>query len=133
MMVDSAWFSLRMAGHASQPRLEAKNRGTMVDAMALVRIAAVGELAPGTLMERQAAGRVIALCNHAGRIHAFDGVCPHHGGPLGQGNLVDGRIVCPWHAWEFSVADGALDFNPEIRLRRYRVQVEGDNVLLEIP
>jgi len=105
----------------------------MVDAMALVRIAAVGELAPGTLMERQAAARVIALCNHAGRIHAFDGVCPHHGGPLGQGNLVDGRIVCPWHAWEFSVADGALDFNPEIRLRRYRVQVEGDNVLVEIP
>jgi nitrite reductase (NADH) small subunit len=105
----------------------------MVDSVALIRIAALGELAPGTLVERQAAGRVIALCNHAGRIHAFHGLCPHQGGPLGQGNLVDVRIVCPWHAWEFSVADGALDYNPAIRLRRYRVQVEGDDVLVEIP
>ncbi|MGD0580899.1 MAG: Rieske (2Fe-2S) protein [Bryobacteraceae bacterium] len=105
----------------------------MVDAMALIRIASLDELAPGALLERQAAGRTFALCNHAGSLHAFHGLCPHHGGPLGQGNLVDGRIVCPWHAWEFSVEDGALDYNPEIHLRRYRVQVEGDDVLVEIP
>ena len=101
--------------------------------MALVRIAAVGELPPGALVERQAAGRVIALCNHAGQTHAFQGECPHHGGPLGQGNLVDGRIICPWHAWEFNVEDGALDYNPEIRLRRYRVEMKGGDVLVEIP
>ena len=113
-------------------RRRTKPRGTMVVGMALLRIVSLDELPPGTLLERQAAGRVIALCNQAGRIHAFDGLCPHHGGPLGQGNLVDGRIVCPWHAWEFSVADGALDYNPELRLRRYRVQVEGDDVFVEI-
>ena len=101
--------------------------------MALLRIASLEELPPGALLERQAAGLTIALCNHAGSIHAFHGVCPHHGGPLGQGNLVDGRIICPWHAWEFSVEDGSLDFNPDVRLQRYAVEVRDGGVFVEIP
>ena len=101
--------------------------------MALLRIASLEDLPPGKLLERQAAGTTIAVCNHAGVIHAFHGLCPHHGGPLGQGNLADGRIVCPWHAWEFSVEDGALGFNPEVRLQRYRVEVRGGEVFVEIP
>jgi nitrite reductase (NADH) small subunit len=104
----------------------------MVGTLALIRIAAVDELPPGTLLERQAEAQVFALCNHGGHIRAFHGLCPHHGGPLGQGNLVDGCIVCPWHAWEFRVEDGALDYNPAIRLRQFRVQIRGDDVLVEI-
>ena len=47
--------------------------------------------------------------------------------------LVDGRIVCPWHAWEFRVEDGAFDYNDQIRLRRYQVEVQDGAVLVEIP
>ena len=101
--------------------------------MPLRRIASLDELPPGTLLERHVADRTFALCNDAGTIHAFDGVCPHHGGPLGQGNLVDGRIICPWHAWEFRVDDGALDYNPGVQLQRFRVEVRGGDVYVEFP
>ncbi len=108
-------------------------RGTIVDTMALVRIAALDELPEGRLMQREAGGMTVAICNHAGTIRAFNGLCPHRGGPLGQGNLVDGCIVCPWHAWEFSVDKGELDYNPDIKLQRYNVVIQGGDVLVDVP
>ena len=101
--------------------------------MPLIRVATLDELPAGALLQREAAGKPVVLCEHAGAIHAFYGLCPHHGAPLGHGNLVDGRIVCPWHAWEFRVEDGAFDYNDQIRLRRYRVEVHDGTVLVEIP
>ena len=100
--------------------------------MALIRIASTGELPPGKLLQAEANGRLLAVCNDAGVIHAFDDSCPHHGGPLAQGNFVDGCIVCTWHAWEFNVERGEMAYNPEIRLRRFPVTVSGEDVFVEI-
>jgi nitrite reductase/ring-hydroxylating ferredoxin subunit len=38
--------------------------------------------------------------------------CSHQGGPLHEGELVDGRVRCPWHASEFVVADGSVAHGP---------------------
>ncbi|XP_067942082.1 uncharacterized protein HI_0077-like isoform X2 [Watersipora subatra] len=47
------------------------------------------------------------------RFHALDAMCSHEGGPLDLGDIeeVDGRrcIVCPWHHYEFRLADGYSD------------------------
>jgi nitrite reductase (NADH) small subunit len=121
------------AGDAEIPSGTAgAKHGTMVSTMALIRIAALDELPEGRLLQREAAGTTVAICNHAGKIHAFNGLCPHRAGPLGQGNLVDGCIVCPWHAWEFSVEKGELDYNPDIKLHRYNVVVQGGDVLVDL-
>ena len=37
-------------------------------------------------------------------IQAF---CPHMEGPLTEGTVAEGRIVCPWHLWSFSMDDGS--------------------------
>ncbi len=108
-------------------------RATIDITMALIRIAALDELPEGRLLQRDAGATTLAVCNQAGTIHAFLGLCPHHNGPLGQGSLVDGCIVCPWHAWEFSVEKGELDYNPGIKLRRYAVVVQGLDVFVDIP
>lgn len=100
--------------------------------MAFIRIATLDELPEGRLLQREAGGTTVAVCNEKGTIHAFLGLCPHRNGPLGQGNLVDGCIVCPWHAWEFSVEKGELDYNPGIKLRRYEVVIKGDDVLVDV-
>jgi nitrite reductase/ring-hydroxylating ferredoxin subunit len=123
--------------HAGEARFRAgtavAKHGTMVDTMALIRIAALDQLPEGRLLQREAAGTTVALCNNAGKIHAFNGLCPHRNGPLGQGNLVDGRIVCPWHAWEFSVETGELDYNSAIKLQRFEVVIQGGDVLVDLP
>src|SRR5919198_5218197 len=54
-----------------------------------------------------AGGRGICLVRTATGYSALDNHCPHQGGPLGDGQLVDGYVVCPWHAYEYDPVSGA--------------------------
>lgn len=82
-------------------------------------------------MEVMIGSQPVALCNVDGEIHALEGVCPHQGGPLGQGAMNGENIVCPWHAWEFSCKTGCNDFDPETRVPAYPVRVDGDDILVD--
>ena len=101
--------------------------------MPRVRVAAVGELAPGAARVVEADGRTIALFNVDGAYHCIDNACPHRGGPLGEGDL-EGRVVsCPWHAWRWDVTTGANTNNPAVRVAAYPVTVENGGVFVELP
>ena len=101
--------------------------------MPLVRVGKVSSLPPDSVMEVFVGDRPYAVCHVAGSIHAVDGVCLHHGGPLGQGQIHQGRVVCPYHLWEFDCATGEYDYDPTKRVATFHVQVEGDDILLEVP
>jgi nitrite reductase/ring-hydroxylating ferredoxin subunit len=32
--------------------------------------------------------------------------CPHMDGPLFEGSVADGAVVCPWHLWRYDVCSG---------------------------
>ena len=98
-----------------------------------IRIASLDEVPPGTAIERAASGRVVALYNVDGELFALDGVCPHAGGPLGQGTLSGNVVTCPWHGWQFDVTTGLHCLNAGIQHPRFGVTVEGDDVFVEIP
>jgi len=101
--------------------------------MPFVKVATRAEIPPGSVTEVLVNGHPYALCNVDGVVRALSGVCLHRGGPLGQGQLHDGRVVCPFHMWEFDCATGEYDFDPTKRIPTYRVQVEGDDILIEAP
>lgn len=71
-----------------------------------VEVARVEDVAPGCGRTVVAGGRRVALFNHAGEIFAIDDACPHQGASLGQGMLLDGRVICPLHSWVFEVRTG---------------------------
>jgi nitrite reductase/ring-hydroxylating ferredoxin subunit len=100
--------------------------------MPLVRIGSVDELPPGSVIEAFVGDQRFAICNVGGRIHALSGTCPHRGGPVGQGAIHEESVVCPWHAWEFNCASGEHDYNPEIVLPRYMVEVHGGDILIDV-
>lgn len=97
-----------------------------------VRIARSSECPPGSVVERVAADRVIALANVGGAYYALDGVCPHQGGPLGQGTLEGPILTCPWHGWQFDVTTGANQLNCRIVQPRFEVRVEGEWILVNL-
>lgn len=68
-------------------------------------------------------GVPVVLCNHEGEVRALSGVCPHVSGPLAQGHFAEGRIVCPWHAWEFDTATGMCTHNDRAAIERYETCV----------
>jgi nitrite reductase/ring-hydroxylating ferredoxin subunit len=42
------------------------------------------------------------------RVCALAHSCAHLGGPLSEGTLKDGSVVCPWHGSEFALEDGRV-------------------------
>jgi nitrite reductase/ring-hydroxylating ferredoxin subunit len=100
--------------------------------MPYVRVAALEELPEGTSLYTEIDGTAVVVCRHEGRLYALDGLCPHRNGPLGQGAFSGGRIVCPWHAWEFDCRTGEYDYDPAIRLGRYPVTVVGEEILVDL-
>ncbi len=47
-------------------------------------------------------------------IHAMHNICAHAGGPLDQGQVVDGCVQCPWHGSRFRLADGHVRRGPSV-------------------
>lgn len=52
------------------------------------------------------AGREIALFRTGKTVAALDNACPHQGGPLVEGVVQGGHVLCPWHGWRFDLATG---------------------------
>src|SRR5262249_53101270 len=97
------------------------------------RIGAKADL-PGDdeVREFPAGERMVCVANVEGRLCALDNVCLHQGGPLGNGVVVDGKVVCPWHGWMYNPQTGEAVQNPALKVAVYPIQVEGDDVLVEI-
>lgn len=98
-----------------------------------VRIASIEEIPPGEGRELTADGRLIALYNVEGTFHALDGVCPHAGGPLGEGRLSGPIVTCPWHGWQFDVTTGRHCLNANLEHQTFAVRVENGAVFVELP
>ena len=47
-------------------------------------------------------------------VHALHAVCSHAGGPLPQGEIVDGCIECPWHGSRFRLDNGQVAQGPAL-------------------
>lgn len=101
----------------------------MVD---FVTVARVGDIAPGTGRQVTVNDRWIGLFNVGGTYYAIDNLCLHRGGPLSDG-LVGGQIVtCPWHAWQYNVATGALVQDPGVGVTTHETRIVGDEVQVRL-
>lgn len=92
----------------------------------------VDDVPPGSSREFTVGGRIVALFNDAGQFHAIDGICAHQGGPLGKGKLTNGIVTCPWHGWQFQVADGQHCLNPRICQTSFEVKIEEGGVFVRV-
>ncbi len=56
----------------------------------------------------EVAGRRIAVFRtRDGRVFATQAECPHRGGPLADGLVGGGTLMCPLHEWRFDLTTGA--------------------------
>jgi nitrite reductase/ring-hydroxylating ferredoxin subunit/uncharacterized membrane protein len=65
-------------------------------------------LSEGKMMCARAGDADVLLVRQHGRVSALAHSCAHLGGPLSEGTLKDGSVVCPWHGSEFSLDDGRV-------------------------
>jgi nitrite reductase/ring-hydroxylating ferredoxin subunit len=101
--------------------------------MARVSVGRITDIPVGEGRVVDARGKTLAVFNVGGAYHAIDNICPHRGGPLGEGDL-DGTIVaCPWHGWRWDVTSGANANNPAVSVACFPVMVEQGEIFVELP
>ena len=97
-----------------------------------VTVAQVGSIAEGQGETFRVGDRLVAVFNESGRYFAIDDLCPHMGASLSAGELHDGTVVCPWHAWRFCIRDGTWCDNPRIKTDSFEVRVEGSAIQVKV-
>ncbi len=75
-------------------------------------------------------GEEIAVFNYKETYHAVSNKCPHKGGPLGEGRIQEGVVVCPNHEWRFELTTGNSMQNPEMKVKVYPVRVRDEKIYI---
>lgn len=96
-----------------------------------VPVAQLADLPDGEPVPVDVEGVPVVLVATGGDVRAVGGRCPHQAGPLGEGWLHRGELVCPWHGSRFDLATGEPTQGPstaplpcfDTRVRAGRVEV----------
>ena len=64
------------------------------------------DLAVGAVKAVVVGGRAVCIARTTNGLGALDNRCPHQGGPLGEGTIEDGWLICPWHGYEYDPLTG---------------------------
>ncbi len=73
-------------------------------------------------------GERIAVFRDGDQIGALANLCAHQGGPLGEGRIIDGLITCPWHGFQYRLADGCAPPPFTEKLPTYAVRIKAGAV-----
>ena len=101
--------------------------------MPLLKVGTLAQLPAESVMEVMVGDQPYAICHTGGTVRALSGVCIHRGGPLGQGQIHDGRVLCPYHMWEFDCVTGEYDYDATKRAPTFEVKVEDGDIYLQVP
>lgn len=64
-----------------------------------------------------------------GALFAVENRCPHRNGPLSDGIMGDGKVVCPLHGYKFDLTTGRQIDGQEC-IKVYKVMQEGGDIIL---
>lgn len=96
----------------------------------LVDIGPLDAIAPGQGRAFIVAGRTIAVFRQRdGRVFATDNQCPHRGGPLAEGIVGNGTVICPLHSWKIDLSSGRC-LSEAASVRTYEVRVVNGRLLM---
>jgi nitrite reductase/ring-hydroxylating ferredoxin subunit len=102
----------------------------------------------GEVRMLELSGHSIGLYRVGDQFCAIANRCPHRGAPLAAAGRVvrgitldhgipvrgaqPGLLRCPWHKWDFDIVSGRCLVQPRLRVRRYRVQLEDDHLVISL-
>ena len=103
--------------------------------MSFIKVATVNDIPDGGSKLVEVDDVRVALFKLEDGIYAIEDVCTHDGGPLVEGEVLDGcEVMCPRHGARFDIRTGAaLSFPAFEATNSYEVKIEGDDILIESP
>lgn len=98
----------------------------------MVRVLDEGDLPKEGQVTEAAAGR-LCVARLKGQIIVLDNTCPHSDGPLGQGMIEDGCVVCPYHGWAFNLKTGAATHDASEKVRIFESELRDGALMVRPP
>jgi nitrite reductase/ring-hydroxylating ferredoxin subunit len=95
------------------------------------RAASLGELRAKGRLVVGLGGHTLCLIAEGDDVFAVDNRCPHMGFPLHRGTVNDGILTCHWHHARFDLCTGGTFDQFADELRRFPVDIEGDDVYVD--
>ncbi|MEC9092621.1 MAG: Rieske (2Fe-2S) protein [Planctomycetota bacterium] len=92
------------------------------------KIGKISDIKPGEGQSYTVGDRIIGVFNVEGEFFAINDLCPHMGASLSAGHVEDSNVLCPWHAWSFSVKDGTWCDNTQLKIDVFETKIEGDEL-----
>lgn len=93
-----------------------------------VKVGQTADIPSGQSKIFEVKGNPVAVINLNGNFYAFQNVCPHRGGPVGEGEIVGTEITCPWHGWTFDITTCLNTSNPAAKLKKYDLKIENGEI-----
>lgn len=97
-------LGLHLAAGHRQRRLDRQQQRAQEDGF--YKLCGVEEIPESCAKMALIEGENIAVFKHGQQLSAVNNACKHQNGPLGEGKIVNGCIVCPWHGYEYRPEDG---------------------------
>ena len=91
-----------------------RGAGTKWIKLDLGDLADVADLPEATPTKARAGINDLVLVRDGDTVYAMHAVCAHAGGPLPQGSVRDGCLVCPWHGARYRLTDGHVMGGPSV-------------------
>lgn len=98
-----------------------------------VRAASLSDFGDSSKLCLEIDDRFVVLVKLDETVYCLDDVCTHDGGPLGEGDLEDGCLVCPRHGAKFDVRDGSAVTMPATEpTATHEVRLDGDEIFVKL-
>ncbi len=96
-----------------------------------LEVCAVSEIPEKRAKLVSVADERVAVYQYDGKISALSSVCKHQNGPLGEGKIVDGCVVCPWHGFQYEPANGRAPAPFTEKVATFNVRVANGRVFID--
>lgn len=90
-------------------------------------------LATGEVTAVIIADRALCVTRTEAGYGVLDNHCPHQGGPLGEGQIEDGCLICPWHGFEYDPITGQPPTGYSDAATVYPSEMRSDGLYVQLP
>src|SRR5438552_3291458 len=74
---------------------------------------------------------IVVFRTRENNLYALQAKCPHRNGPLADGLMGGGKVICPYHSYKFELSSGQPLGNDCAALKTYQVEIsEHGDILL---
>ena len=91
----------------------------------------IDEIAPNRAFIVNLETEKVAIFKYDNKLSAVSNVCKHQNGPLGEGKVVRSCITCPWHGYQYNLADGRAPAPFSEKLATYNLKLIDDKIYID--